>query len=353
MNNTINVRIKPHFNIIPHSSDHVELRKGVWNPVSYTVQDESSKGKLYKIIKDLNGINSISDIASKHQISRADIEGVLDHLQQIGVIEQAAANRIDYYVEQACPSVMQRLYPSNTSKMRKIILIGCNQMNLAIKNMLEGYFSDIAIIDESDPLFKKLTSSTDGWMYDALDLETTVQLYSVWKEYFVVFSQSSMNPMSLMKWNMIAHELAIPWIHGSIDGPFLFIGPLFFDRSGPCYQCFEKRVTMNLREHASYVKYKNMLMAGKIEHTSTSPIQLPLIHLVASHLSLEIINYLATGTGFTKNKVLSLYLPTMEIVFNEVLRLSSCPVCGPVEHRDNRQLYFDYQSLFFGEKLWT
>jgi thiazole/oxazole-forming peptide maturase SagC family component len=347
------LRIKPHFTIIPHSSDQVELRKGVWNPVSFTLNDDSGKGKLYSILKDLDGERSVADISKKHSVSRADIEGVLDQLQQLGAVETSSSNFLDYYIEQACPSVMQRLYQSGNTTSKKIILLGCNVITASLKSMIETYFPkhQVKYIEESNPQYQILVGSNDQWLYDALKLESEIELFSDWKDSLIIYAQQVMNPIVCNRLNIITHELKITWIHGAIDGPFLLIGPLFLATSGPCYSCFETRVSMNLREHASYVKYKQAIVDGKIYENSALSSHSPLVHLLASHLTLEIINYLATGTGFTRNKVLSIYLPTMEIAFNEVLKVSTCPVCGVIDHRDNHQLYFDYQSMFVRESV--
>ncbi len=351
--NTAYLRIKPHFTIIPHSSDHVELRRGVWNPMSFTLNDESGKGKLYLILKDLNGENSVSDISKKYSISRAEVESVLDQLHTLGAVEKAASNILDCYIEQTCPSVMQRLYPKNCSSSKRIIFLGNNSITHTLSKMLKDYFPHYKMhyLDESSPQYKTLIGAGDQWLYDALKLENEIQLFSDWNDSFIVYAQPILNPIVCSRLNVIAHELKIPWIHGAIDGPLLLIGPLFSVPSGPCYACFETRVSMNLREHASYVKYKQALAEGKFVDDLAASLHSPLVHLLASHLALEIINYLATGSGFTRNKVLSIYLPTMEIAFNEVLKVSTCAVCGTVEHRDNHQLYFDYQSLFMQDNL--
>lgn len=351
--NSSHLRIKPHFTLIPHSLDQVELRQGVWNPLSFTLSDESGKGKLFSILKDLNGQYSIGDISKKHNVARADVEGVLDQLQHYGVIESSPSTLLDYYIEQACPSVMQRLYPSLQINSKKIILLGDNSITQTLINIIGNYFGcdQIQCLDQSSLQYQMLMGAGDHWLYDALKFENQIQLYTDWKDCLIVYAQEIMNPIVCSRLNVIAHELSITWIHGAIDGPFLFVGPLFSMPGGPCYVCFENRVSMNLREHASYVKYKQAIAEGKLYENSQFAMHMPLIHLLASHLSLEIINYLATGTSFTRNKVLSIYLPTMEIIFNEVLRISNCQVCGAIEHRDNQQLYFDYQSLFTGDQL--
>ena len=87
---------------------------------------------------------------------------------------------------------------------------------------------------------------------------------------------SVIQPLQLRLLNQISLALGIPWMHAAIDGPFLLIGPCFVPHRTSCYACFETRVTMNLRESASYQQYKSALAAGRVatrryRSTTSSP----------------------------------------------------------------------------------
>ncbi len=334
------LRIKPHFSIIPHSAQQVELRSGVWNPTSFVINDESNSHQLYSILKDLNGHLTTQEMAKKHQVSRSEIEGILDHLLQLDVLENATSGFMDHYTEQ---------FVSNSSEYadrpENILIIGEEPVSHEIKRILVNSSgeSSVATIDIHDPEIKNLKTNSQ-WMFDGFMLQEAVDKFSWWKDYFVVLALAQNDPLLAMRLNQINYTLDIPWIHGVIDGPFVFIGPTFSSRSGPCYHCFEKRVTMNLHEYASYQRYKELSMVsdfvGGVSKKCT-----PTMHLLAAHMAMEIINHRYSKTCFTKSKALSIYLPTMEICFNEVLRLSGCPICGSMIHRDDQQLYYDYQTI--------
>jgi len=345
-NTTEKLRLKPSYSLIPHSSHVVELRRGAWNPITFTLYDESEKNNLFSILCDLNGQKTIAEISEKNNIPSSEIESIIDKLRELGAIETSPTTLLDYYLEEACPAVMQRNYNTENLTQRKIVFLGENSIIDAIDRMIKLHFPAENIIHMSNhhPIFQELLDPKEDWIYDALALEKKLVEFTALENCFVILAQQHVNPIISARFNLIAKELKLPWIHGAIDGPFLLIGPLFSAAQGPCYNCFETRISMNLREHTSYLKYKQALISKNIYHDD-SPIISPLVHLLASHLSLEILNYLATGTGFTRGKVLSIYLPTMEIIFNDILRVSGCHVCGSTEHRDNSQLYFDYQSL--------
>jgi len=334
------LRIKSHFSIIPHSAQQVELRSGVWNPTSFIINDESNTNKLYAILKDLNGNLTVQEMAKKHHVSRAEIEAILDHLQQLNVVESSTSEVINNYMEHL---VVQSGGLNDNG--RNILIIGediiCHEIKRILVNITHE--NSIVTLDVADPAIKSIKTNAQ-WMFDSFMLEEAVDKFSWWKDYFIVLALTRNDPLLAMRLNQMNYTLGIPWIHGVIDGPFIFIGPAFLSQSGPCYHCFEKRVTMNLREYASYQRYKETLAVNECTENIINKSS-PVMHVLAAHLAMEIINYRYAMTCFTKSKALSIYLPTMEIFFNEVLRLSGCSVCGSVSHRDDQQLYYDYQSL--------
>ena len=202
--------------------------------------------------------------------------------------------------------------------INKILIIGEDVICHEIKRIIENSCgkNTVATIDIHDPEIKNLKKQSQ-WD-DHFALQEAVNKFSWWKDYFIVLALTQNDSILAMRINQITYTLKAPWIHGAIDGPFLFIGPTFNARSGPCYHCFEQRITMNLREHASYQHYKD---DGPDHATSTKS---PIVHVLSAYLALEVINQYFFKTSFTRSKALSIYLPTMEICFHEVLQLSGC-----------------------------
>jgi thiazole/oxazole-forming peptide maturase SagC family component len=337
-------RIKQHFSIIPYSSEQVELRSGIWNPTSFVLHDESDSNKLYPILKDINGHYAVSELARKHQVSSTEIEMILDQLQQLDVLESAASTGVNY-----CPQhLMSQFSNKVVPEVKNILIVGEEQIVDEIKRILVQSSSQIKIetINIYHPSMTDIRSN-DQWLQDCVLMQDTIDKFSWWKDYFMILALTRNDPILAMGINQINFSLGVPWIQGVIDGPFLLIGPTFSAKTGPCYHCFEKRVSMNLREYASYQRYKEKSIISTFSSGSHSQGD-PVMQLLAVHLAMETLNYNFSGVAFTKGKVLSMYLPTMEICFNEVLRLSGCPVCGAVPHRDDQQLYYDYQTLLEG-----
>lgn len=340
-------RIKPHFSIIAHTMKLIELRSGVWNHVSYTLEDEDDSSNLYRFIAMLDGTRSVSEITKSLQMPRSDAEGIIDHLQKLNVLEDKSSTAFDYYVDVYAPVFKSRQHTENEVFEKNIFILSTSDLSTEIKTNIEKNTSlkNINIFADNDNLMNILKDKDESWMHNALQFEKMLQNFTQLKDSFFILAFDHINPILAKRFNRIATALNIHWIHAAIDGPFIFIGPLFESPRTACYECFETRVGMNLREYNSYQKYKTALANGLVIRQSEFPMRGLLRNLLIAHLTLEVINYMLTGCSFSKNKVLSIYLPTMEIAFNDFIKVSNCQNCGSQTHRDDHQLYFDVQGL--------
>lgn len=340
-------RIKPHFSIIAHSMNLIELRSGVWNHVSYTLEDEDDNSNLHRFISMLDGTRSVSDITKTLQMPRSEAEGIIDHLQKLNVLEDKSSTAIDYYIDIYAPVFKSRQRAEDVVSEKNIFILSTDDLGTEIKSNLEKNTSlkNINILTSDDNLMSILKNKDESWMHNALLFEEMLQNIIQLKDTFFILAFDHINPVLAKRFNRIATALNIHWIHAAIDGPFIFVGPLFESPTTACYECFETRVGMNLREYNSYQKYKTALANDLIIRQSAFPMKGLLRNLLISHLTLEVVNHALTGCCFSKNKVLSIYLPTMEIAFNDFIKVSNCQNCGSQSHRDDHQLYFDVQSL--------
>lgn len=336
------IRIKPRFSTIIHNQNMVELRNGVWNSVSHMLNDESEEGILAKIILGLNDQLDPADIAKNIGISRSKIESVLDYMQQLGVLQSKSETFIDYYVENVIPT-LRRPGQFKYKISKSVVFVGDEYINKKIHTQLNELL-DLDIEDGSS-LWALIQKAGDDWLFDALEQERFVEQFKAWQGKFIVFTTKHINPVLATRINRIAYELNIPWLHLAVDGPFIFIGPTFQGAQGPCYDCFETRISMNLRESDSYQKYKNAIAENQVYTQEDDPLLAVTSNILSTHATLEILNFLTTDCSFTTNKTLSIFLPTMEFVYHELLRLPACRTCGSIFHRDDTQLYFDFQKL--------
>jgi thiazole/oxazole-forming peptide maturase SagC family component len=213
-----------------------------------------------------------------------------------------------------------------------------------VGRLLREMQCDIGVGSPSEEATRTIADNDSSWLFDGIEFHARMTVFESWQDRFVLFASSAINPFHYKVLNRASLEYGFPWMHAAIDGPFLLIGPIFVPRRSACYECFEQRVTMNLRDTARYVSYKNALVERQIKH-GVVPVEPILQAMLASHAALEIVNFIRTSYSFVIGKVLSIFLPTMEFAYSEVLRLPCCPACSPVAERDDTELHFDVTAL--------
>lgn len=328
-------RIKRHFSIIAHSPDNIEFRFGVWNPLSYHVGDSTGSGKLLSIIQALDGTRSSKEIAQEASVNRTEVEAVIDHLLTLDIVENAPTHALDTYLDKI-QSPFYRSEPA-LDKELPMILLGAEHLQHKVREQLN---IKLLSVPENDACWRMLSDTDISWLDDGLQFQERMEAFREWKDHLVVVVMELINPLTYRVVNRVMQELGTPWIHACLDGPFIFVGPTFIPGTTACYECLEKRILMNLKEAKNYIDYKNLLSAGKVK-MGKMPHGYAIDGILASHLAFEIMNLRLAGNNFTRNKMLSIYLPTMEMAFNEVLKVPGCPVCGSSLEKDHFELHFE------------
>lgn len=338
MSSNGHIRLKRQFSLVPHSPDEVELRAGVWNAVSYTLNDESQSGRLYRLLVRLDGTASPGEIAESEGVPHDDVESLIDHLSGLGVVEFGPTSALDHYLDTMVPWRA----PPEPGVTRPIVLLGEDDVSNEIDRLVRAMLPDSDI--RRDRTAPAGLDRHAGSLNDGIAFELGLEAFEHWRGVFVIAASSAVHPLRMRALNRVCLALDIPWLHAAVDGPFIFVGPLAIPRRSACYECLETRITMNLRESASYQRYKRALVEGKVR-SGRCPLEPALAGLMASHVALEAINFLASGGGHTVSKTLAIHVPTMEFAFHEVLRAPGCAACGSIAERDDVELYFDMAAV--------
>lgn len=338
-------RIKRQYTIVGHGLDVVELRHGVWNPTSFTLTDESGSGHLYQLLVALDGSVSTADLAQRTKVPRSEVEALIDHLDQLGVIETSAQNALDYYLDTLVPALQR---PSVVATPRTTILIGDRAMTAELKRYIADQTGTaLQVPSPDDSILALLNDKDDSWHWNGTTFHEKAKAFTPWQNHFIVTIESTVHPIRLRNLNRLALEAGTPWIHAAVDGPFLLIGPTFVPGKTACYQCLESRILMNMRESENYLRYKRALVEGQVKEAQL-PVLSAMMGVLASHTALEVLNFQRTGCSYTKGKLMAVYMPTMEFAFHEVLPVPGCRACGSSGLRDDQELYFDLRSLLQG-----
>lgn len=335
-------RIRRTFSVIGHDPDTVELRTGVWNARSYMLTDGSRSGKLYRVVAALDGTVSLREIAQRENVSRSDVEAALDQLYSLGAVEERPSSALDVYLDGSGV-----LGVAGDLATRTILVLGDGELADGIRSQLAASLAGQVNIAADPGLWAELAAAELDAIEDPLTMERLAESFAGWDGALVVYADRAvrLGPATLL--NRVALRRGFPWLHAVIDDPFLLVGPTILPHRSACYECFETRVAMNLREKASYQGYKRAL-ARRAVRGGHSPVLPPLLGLLIAHTSLEACNFALSGSTFTSEKVLGIYVPAMEISYHELLPVPGCPGCGSLAGRDDSSLYFDPRAWLKG-----
>jgi len=338
----MNYRIRPYFSVVAHSPDIAEIRYGVWNPTSCTLRDESNSGTLTRLLLRLDGTSSVNEIADSEHVATRDVEQLLERLNELGMLESASTNALDFVLERTPGASGAWVKPPDHPI--PVAIIGDAELAGTIADLLRGSLPDLSVVVRPEPRDLNSMQSVAESDDDALVFQAELSHFEHWRNHLLIVAQRVIDPEWVHRINRICLALRTPWLHTALDGPFLFIGPLTVPNRSACFDCFETRVMMNLRESASYQRYKRAIVQ-RLVRVGVVPIEPVVRNLLASHVTIEALNYLLTEHSCLIGKVLSIYLPTMEFTYHEVLRLPNCRSCAPQPAATRRELYFDVTAV--------
>ena len=329
-----------YFSIVAHSADIVELRHGTWNAISHTLADDSKSGRLLRLVRRIDGSCSAEQIATSENIPLEEVQGLIDHLTELNALDFGIGSAMDYYADHALGKLGPGVAPPAEGREPPIVIGESEHLGAQISALLRAPASSEDPTNVHDALIRCAKASFE----DGVAFEEAAAEFERWKGRLVVYATPTVNPLELRGLNRVCLHHRVPCVAGCVDGPFLLIGPTMVPGRTSCFECLDRRILMNLRESVSYQNYKNALLQGRVSG-STAVIDGIVASLLGSLLSIEALNFLKTGTCITVDKCLTVYLPTMEFSYNEILKVPGCPACGAAPERDELELYFDIRAL--------
>ena len=115
------LRLKRQYSIVAHSDDVVELRHGTWNPISFTLRDDSGTGALRGVLAKLDGTLSTGEIAEAAGVSRNEVAVLVEQLADLDLLEAGPSHALDYYLDHAVPNLLP--YPGARGEGRRSAIV--------------------------------------------------------------------------------------------------------------------------------------------------------------------------------------------------------------------------------------
>ena len=325
--------ISPGLMMVPYSMDRVEFRRGVWNAESTTLEDDDATGTLWPALDLLSqGLQPPEIVSRVPGLTRAALDDVMAHLASIGALVENVEDKMD------------------GGRETRPVWVFSDDALLAgdIQQILEGEGLQATVLaDDTQPsatLFAglRLEQSADELHMEQEASQMLALLGSAPDlQPLLVVALAQNNPAMLRALDLFARRAHLSWLHAAVDGPALYVGPYVVPGATSSYRTFEQRVAMNLRERQSYLSWMRVAAADRVRAGATA-VAASVRAILAAHVAHEAVSIARNGLNTTRNKVLSVYIPTMEIAYNDVLPMSRFDAPAQVETAPD--LYYDIRE---------
>jgi hypothetical protein len=313
---SLDYKLRPDVTVIRHAADSYEFRFGVWNSHSIYA-DLGDEIDLLGLLGELPSSAAPSAMARKYGMDAGELDELLRHLDS----EKLFIKDV--------PDPLFSLFASHDfgrhgERSRFVIVSEGRKAAL-----LEAGLADAGAIVSfmSGQLMEKLVAASCN-VADDFDISTaTVAAKAELEGSTVVFLDEVNNPLFINTLAAVCRELRCPFLPVILDGPFLHVGPMYLDPS-PCFECFETRILTHIRDKAAYVAYKNSFANGTSLQKKNSGLSVCSTNIAQSLATSQCVAFHMSGSCHVADKLLSVYLPTMEFVYHDLLSVSSCKTCG-------------------------
>ncbi len=194
-----------------------------------------------------------------------------------------------------------------------------------------------------------------------IDALTTIEETAKMSEWIkgaaaVVICMSELSVTFMRNVNRLSIKEKIPVILSFIDGPTITLLASTPYKTG-CLECFERRAMARMEDHVQYIRFVEGMKGKEAKANKDHSCQIMLLDLLANLSFTEGYMFVRVGASRFSGRLLSIYLPTLEIQMQNILRVPFCEACGFVANAQfdelnisSRRIIDDFSSRVFGKE---
>lgn len=342
-----NIKLYDSVSIFFNSDDEIRFRKGIWNfeEASLTLNDleDNMKEVVMFIVKELldDKLISFDDIVKKFSLNEKDSNLLND------IINSLIGNRFLEYDDKK-NNMLNTVYEfigeyfydipdENKVQKNKIIFITDNdRLKEYAKLASEDLYMNVDMMSSDD--IKRIEKSNITDTTDAIDnIETQKELLKLFDGISCVVVSVEKPRLNLLRnINRLLLEKSIPIVISILDGPFLNITTIK-GKETACYECFENRVVARNESLTVYNNFVKQTMNFKIKNKKTYIT--PILQSFTSIALYEAFLFATIGKCKLAGRVINVYIPSIEIQIQDLLRVPFCPACGHISRAKYNEMY--------------
>lgn len=300
------------------------FRKGVWNTIDGII-DECKIENTDLFIDKLNKLQCGNLIENNEfEILSENDKKHLNELISMGFIKDYEHSSKD----DAIKILTGQNYIIHTEKNEFTLITDSDFIEDTVEQLSQIYNYTFKRISKNET--KELSDNNLFSKVNSLEYEKKLTKFkNLFIEGPILVLLNNANLPLLNNLNHIASKNC-PLFIGFLDGPFMIYLSII-PKITACWECFEQRMHSFVKDHVLYNKFMNISNNAK----NANIYNLQMTNLL--HLGLqEVITWNQVKMGKFMGRVLFIYLPTFEIHFHNIERISSCNHCGYISRKESK-----------------
>ena len=225
---------------------------------------------------------------------------------------------------------------SKVQKNKIIFITDNDRLKEYAKLASEDLYMNVDMMSSDD--IKRIEKSNITDTTDAIEnIETQKELLKLFDGISCVVVSVEKPRLNLLRnINRLLLEKSIPIVISILDGPFLNITTIK-GKETACYECFENRVVARNESLTVYNNFVKQTMNFKIKNKKTYIT--PILQSFTSIALYEAFLFAAIGKCKLAGRVINVYIPSIEIQIQDLLRVPFCPACGHISRAKYNEMY--------------
>lgn len=328
------------------SAGAIRLRTGIWN-YEEAVIDLSSEppevasavAALFRALEAGEAVQPAG--AGLPPVARANVEQLMEDLRQTRFVDRVDERRLR---DQVSDALLGYWRPYDATESRRpaapIVLLADDPATVAEAGRLAEAMG-VSLREVPADVYDVLagadfTSVVDGYAHEA-DFAAVTQALSGAATVVGAFRSP---PVALLRnLNRVLVAGSTRSVLGLVDGPFVTVAGFGPPHTG-CFECFEQRALARLEDHVSYHEF----VRARPRPATMNGVA-PVINLLLNVCLAEGLLCQSLGVSRFSGRVLHVYLPTVEIQVQDLLRTASCPACGRVAQQRMAEMNFSTRAV--------
>lgn len=346
-----NIKLYDNASVFFNSDDEIRFRKGIWNfeEASLELNDLSDgvREALIFIAKELfdDKLISFDNVVKKFSLDEKDSNFLNE------IISSLIGNRFLEYDENNMLNSVYELIgeyfydipdESKVQKNKVMFITDSERLKEYAKLMSEDLYMNVVMMNVDD--IKKLEKSNLTDTTDAIEnIEKQKELLKLFDDISCVVVSIEKPRLNLLRnINRLLLEKSIPMIISILDGPFLNITTIK-SKETACYECFENRVIARNESLSVYNKFVKQTINLKPNNKKTYIT--PILQTFTSIALYEAFLFATIGKCKLSGRVINVYIPSIEIQIQDLLRVPFCAACGHISKAKYNEMYTSSKEI--------